>query len=400
MPISPPDALRRAHVGTVLTFALIGVVNGILASRLPGLAAKLSLGTGQVGLVILSWGTAALATSQVMRWLVTALGSRTLLRLGAPLATVAACLIGLSPSFPLLLCAAGLFGVTSGISEAMVNAQGSLVERLSGRSVMNGLHAGWSAGAVTGGVLAAVLAACQVAYTPSVVGVAGACLPVVLLAGRTYLPGESEQEESGDRRGLPRVIYLIGVIAFAGLLLEGMVGDWSGLLLSRDLHAAPAMAAAAYPVFELATFTGRLFGDRLSDRFGCRGPLTAAGLASALGILAVVLAPSAMAAVAAFGLTGLAVCVIVPMSMSMAGGLAPGRADAAIAQVSAMGYAGLLLGPVFVGFVAQATSLRSSLACTAVAALLVTAGSRGLPAKVPSTKSGQPDRSTADATAP
>jgi MFS family permease len=400
VPSSPPRALRRAHVGTVLTFALIGVLNGILASRLPGLAAKLSLGTGQVGLVILSWGTAALATSQVMRWLVAALGSRTLLRLGAPLATVAVCLIGLSPSFPLLLCAAGLFGVTSGVSEAMVNAQGSQVERLSGRSVMNGLHAGWSAGAVTGGVLAAVLAACQVAYTPSVVGVAGTCLPLMLLAGRTYLPDESEQEESGDRRGLPRVIYLIGVIAFAGLLLEGMVGDWSGLLLSKDFHAAPAMAAAAYPVYELATFTGRLFGDRLSDRFGCRGPVAAAGVATALGILAVVLAPSAMAAVAAFGLTGLAVCVIVPMSMSMAGGLAPGRSDAAIAQVSAMGYAGLLLGPVFVGFVAQATSLRTSLACTVVAALLVAAGSRGLPAKVPSTKSGQPERSPAGAPTP
>lgn len=376
----PPGTLRRAHAGVVVTFALIGVVNGILVARLPGLAAKLGLDAGKVGILILTWGVAATLTMQCVRWLVAAVGNRALLRVGAPAVTVAVGLFGLSPSYPLLLAAAACFGVTSGVAETMMNAQGSLVERLSGRPLMNGLHAGWSTGAVTGGLLAALLAALHVSYTVSVVAVAVCALPVALAVGGTYLDEPAEEETSEGRRGLPASVYVIGAISFLGLLLEGLVADWSGLLLHGDLHASEALAALAYPAFELATLTGRLFGDRLRVRVGGRSLLAAAGGATAVGVLVVVTAGSAPVAIAGFALTGLAVCVVVPLTMSLAGTVAPGRSDAAIAQVSAMGYSGLLVGPVVIGFVAEASTLRTGIGLTTVAALLIAAGSRAVPA--------------------
>ncbi|MFF5809012.1 MFS transporter [Streptomyces sp. NPDC012746] len=379
MQSSPASTLRRAHRGVVATFALVGVVNGILAARLPGLAAKLGLDTGDVGLVILSWGIAATLTMQCMRWIVAALGNRLLLRVGTPLVTVAVGLIALSSSFPLLLAAAAGFGVASGIAEAMMNAQGSLVERRAARPLMNGFHAGWSAGAVAGGLLAVLLAALDVPYTASVLGVAAVAFPLALAVGWTYLDEPAEEEETTQRGSLPGIVYLIGAVAFMALLLEGLVADWSGLLLVRDLHTTEAVAAIAYPVYELATFSGRLFGDRLRLRFGSRPLLAAAGTTTALGVLLVVLAPSAVWAIAGFALTGLAVCIVVPMCMSLAGAVAPGRSDAAIAQVSAIGYAGLLVGPVLIGFVAEATSLRTGIATAIAIALLIAAAARRMP---------------------
>ncbi|MEU3356306.1 MFS transporter [Streptomyces sp. NPDC037389] len=376
----PPDTLRRAHVGVFATFALIGVVNGILVARLPGLAGKLGLDAGKVGVLILTWGIAATVTMQCVRWLVAALGNRALLRVGAPAVTVAVGLFGLSPGYPLLLAAAACFGMTSGVAETMMNAQGSLVERLSGRPLMNGLHAGWSTGAVTGGLLAALLAALHVSYTVSVVSVAVCALPVALAVGRTYLDEPAEEETSEARRSLPASVYVIGAISFLGLLLEGLVADWSGLLLHGDLHTSEALAALAYPAFELATLTGRLFGDRLRVRVGGRSLLAAAGGATAVGVLVVVTAGTASVAIAGFALTGLAVCVVVPLTMSLAGTVAPGRSDAAIAQVSAMGYSGLLVGPVVIGFVAEASTLRTGIGLMTVAALLIAAGSRAVPA--------------------
>ncbi|MCP3820231.1 MFS transporter [Streptomyces sp. A3M-1-3] len=383
MQSSPAGTLRRSHRGVVATFALVGVVNGILAARLPGLAAKLGLDTGDVGLVILSWGVAATVTMQCMRWIVATLGNRLLLRVGTPLVTVAVGLIALSSSFPLLLAAAAGFGVASGIAEAMMNAQGSLVERRTGRPLMNGFHAGWSAGAVAGGLLAVLLAALDVSYTASVLGVAVVAFPLALAVGRTYLDEPVEAEEPTHRRNLPGIVYLIGAVAFLALLLEGLVADWSGLLLARDLHTTEAVAAIAYPVYELATFSGRLFGDRLRLRYGSRSLLAAAGTTTALGVLLVVIAPSAVWAIAGFGLTGLAVCIVVPLCMSLAGALAPGRADAAVAQVSAIGYAGLLIGPVLIGFVAEATSLRTGIATAIAAALLITAAASQMPQRLP-----------------
>ncbi|MFE2147858.1 MFS transporter [Streptomyces sp. NPDC059456] len=388
MQSSPASTLRRAHRGVVATFALVGVVNGILAARLPGLAVKLGLDTGDVGLVILSWGIAATATMQCMRWIVAALGNRLLLRIGTPLVTVAVGLIALSSSFPLLLAAAAGFGVASGIAEAMMNAQGSLVERRAERPLMNGFHAGWSAGAVAGGLLAVALAALDVPYTASVLGVAVIALPLALAVGWTYLDEPAEEEEATDRHKLPGIVYLIGAVAFLALLLEGLVADWSGLLLARELHTTEAVAAIAYPVYELATFSGRLFGDRLRLRCGSRSILAAAGATTALGVLLVVTAPSAVWAIAGFALTGLAVCIVVPLCMSLAGSAAPGHSDAAIAQVSAIGYAGLLVGPVLIGFVAEATTLRTGIATAIAVALLITAASRRMPQGRPATGAG------------
>ncbi|MFF5447222.1 MFS transporter [Streptomyces sp. NPDC012888] len=395
---SPASALRRAHRGVVATFALVGVVNGVLAARLPGLAAKIGLDTGDVGLVILSWGVAATVTMQCMRWIVAALGNRLLLRVGTPLVTVSVGLIGLSPSFPLLLAAAAGFGVASGVAEAMMNAQGSLVERRAGRPLMNGFHAGWSAGAVAGGLLAVLLAALDVPYTASVLGVAAVSLPLALAVGWTYLDEPAEEEdETGQRRNLPGVVYLIGAVAFMALLIEGLVADWSGLLLTRELHTTEAVAALAYPLYEVATFTGRLFGDRLRLRFGSRRLLATAGGATAAGVLTVVMAPSAAWAIAGFGVTGLAVCIVVPLCMSLAGAAVPGGSDAAVAQVSAIGYAGLLVGPVLIGFVAEATSLRTGIAMAIGVALFITLGAGRMP-RVPAAAGSGPERiGTADA---
>ncbi|MEW2413039.1 MFS transporter [Streptomyces sp. NPDC046866] len=392
MQSSPESALRRAHRGVLGTFALVGVVNGILAARLPGLASKLGLDTGDVGLVILSWGVAATLTMQCMRWIVAALGNRVLLRIGTPMVTVSVGLIALSPSFPLLLAAAAGFGVTSGVAEAMMNAQGSLVERRARRPLLNGFHAGWSAGAVAGGLLAVLLAALDVPYTASVLGVAAVALPAALAVGWTYLdePAE-EEEESEERRNLPGIIYLIGAVAFMALLLEGLVADWSGLLLTRELHTTEAVAALAYPLYEVATFTGRLFGDRLRLRCGSRPLLAAAGTVTALGVLLVVVAPSAAWAIAGFGLTGLAVCIVVPLCMSLAGAVVPGRSDAAIAQVSAIGYAGLLVGPVLIGFVAEAGSLRTGIAMAIGVALFITVAAGRMPSGLPAAPLPDPD---------
>ncbi|MFI8103810.1 MFS transporter [Streptomyces sp. NPDC086023] len=388
MQTPPASALRRAHRGVLGTFALVGVVNGILAARLPGLAAKLGLDAGDVGLVILSWGVAATLTMQCMRWIVAAVGNRLLLRIGTPLVTVSVGLIALSPSFPLLLAAAAGFGVTSGVAEAMMNAQGSLVERRSGRPMMNGFHAGWSAGAVAGGLLAVLLAALDVPYTASVLGVAAVALPTAFAVGWTYLDEPAEEEETEQRGNLPGIVYLIGAVAFMALLVEGLVADWSGLLLTRELHTTEAVAALAYPLYEVATFTGRLFGDRLRLRLGSRPLLAAAGSATALGVLLVVVAPSAAWAIAGFALTGLAVCIVVPLCMSLAGAVVPGRSDAAIAQVSAIGYAGLLVGPVLIGFVAEASSLRTGIATAIGVALFIAVAASRMPRGLPAAGSG------------
>ncbi|MFG2086410.1 MULTISPECIES: MFS transporter [unclassified Spirillospora] len=377
--------LLRARSGTFLTFALAGLLTGVWVARMPALAARFGTTEGEIGIVVLVWGLGAIVAMQALRGVMSRAGSRAVLRAALPLTSLSFAAIALAPSYGVLLAAVVLFGMTFGITDIAMNAQGSVVERAYRRPVMSGMHAGWCVGAMSGGVFGVVTAAAGFGFTTTVLTAALLSMPAGLALGRTYLPDPARPEAgaasgTGRRaRRLPPAVYLIGVLAFIAFMTEGSIADWSGLLLHDEMGATEAVAAAGYPVFELAMLLGRLVGDRVRMRVGTRRLLTGAGLGTALGMSVVVLAPGPGVAIAGFFVTGLVVCTVVPTTISLAGTAAPDRPAAAVAQVGAMGYGGLLLGPVVVGFLSEATSLRVGVGTVVVLALLIAAGARFVP---------------------
>lgn len=376
--------LSRARWGTFLTFALAGLLTGVWVARMPALSAKFGTGEGETGIVVLVWGLGAIAAMQALRGLMSRAGSRAVLRAALPLTSLSFAAVALAPSYGALLAAVVLFGMTFGITDIAMNAQGSVVERAYRRSVMSGMHAGWCVGAMSGGVFGVVTAAAGLGFTATVLTAALLSLPAGLALGRAYLPDPprpAAHAGPGKGRGarMPAAVYLIGVLGFIAFMTEGSIADWSGLLLHEEMGATEAVAAAGYPVFELAMLLGRLAGDRVRMRAGIRRLLIGAGLGTALSMSVVVLAPGPAVAIAGFFVTGLVVCTVVPTTISLAGTAAPDRPAAAVAQVGAMGYGGLLLGPVVIGFLSEATSLRVGVGTVVVLALLIAAGARFVP---------------------
>jgi MFS family permease len=374
--------LFQARMGTFATFALGGLLCGIWVARMPALSAKFGIGSGEVGVVLLVWGVAALIAMQGLRGVIARAGSRVALRVSAPLAATTAGLVAVAPTYELLLVAIALFGMAFGVMDVSMNAQASVVERAHGRPLMSGMHAGWCVGAMTGGLLGSLTAALGLSFTQSVLASAVVGLPAALLTGPAYLadPPAPVVVAGARRSRLPMTVYLIGGLAFLAFMAEGTIADWSGLLLHDELNASEAVAALGYPLFELAMLCGRLVGDRVRQRLGTRRLLALAGLGTAGSMSVVLLAPSTPVALAGFFLTGSAVCTVIPTMVSLAGTIAPGRSAASVAQVGAMGYGGLLLGPMMIGFLADRTSLRLALGLVLVLSLLVSLGVRFLPA--------------------
>ncbi|MEU6035768.1 MFS transporter [Actinomadura sp. NPDC047616] len=374
--------LFRSRLGSFLTFALAGLLCGVWTARMPALADKFRTGESEIGIVVLVWGLGALAAMQGLRGVMARAGSRGVLRVALPLTALAYTSVALAPSYGVLLAAVALFGMTFGVTDIAMNAQASVVEQAYRRPIMSGMHAGWCVGAMSGGLFGVLTAALGLGFTRTVLTAGLLAVPAALALGRTYLPDPAAPAGAGDgrrRTRLPAAVYLIGVLAFIAFMAEGSIADWSGLLLHQEMGASQALAALGYPVFELAMLLGRLFGDRVRVRLGTRRMLAAAGIGTSLSMTVVVLAPSAPVAVAGFFLTGLVVCTVVPTTMSLAGTAAPGRSGAAVAQVGAMGYGGLLLGPVVVGFLSEATSLRVGVGVVVLLALLISAGARFVP---------------------
>ncbi|MFB9903458.1 MFS transporter [Allokutzneria oryzae] len=370
--------VARARRSTAATFALVGFVFGVWTVRIPALADRLSLGESAVGFTVFAWGIGALTCMQLTRSVLARSGSRTVLRLAAPAVGLGVLLVSVADSYPVLLAFAVLFGMAFGLTDIAMNAQASTVELAMGRPVMNGMHAGWSAGAVLGGLAGAAAAAAGLGFTPTLALAGALSVPVAVLLGRDYLcdpTGTGAGEPVRGRVRLPAAVYLVGALCFIAFLIEGSVADWSGLYLRDALGAGDSLAALGYPAFEVAMLAGRLVGDRASARYGARHLLGAAGVGTAGAFVLVVASGSPWSALLGFALVGAAVCVAVPLTFSLAGTVVPQRlAGVAIAQVGALGYTGLLLGPVLIGLVAEASDLRVGMAAVAGLALVISAG--------------------------
>ncbi|MEQ4719047.1 MFS transporter [Nonomuraea sp. B19D2] len=376
-------ALRSARYGAILTFALAGLMVGTMTVRIPALTDKLSLSESTVGTILLVWGLGALATMQSMRKVMARAGSRAVLRVGGPLTALGLLAVAFAPNLPLLLVAVAFFGMAFGTVDVAMNAQGSTVEQAYGRPLMNGMHAGWCVGAISAGALGSLAIAVGLPFTANVALIGLVSLPVMVGLGRTYLPEPPATGTMAEaRRRMPPIVYLLGAIMFFAFMVEGTVADWNGLYLRNELGAPEALAALGYPVFEVGMLVARLTGDRLRTRFGVRGMLTVSGVATAGFFAVVLLAPAASVAVFTMFFVGLGVATISPLTLSLAG-TATDTPGPAIAQAGAMGYAGLLLGPVVIGFLSDATSLRTALGIGVVLGALIALASRLLPRREP-----------------
>ena len=115
----------------------------------------------------------------------------------------------------------------------------------------------------------------------------------------------------------------------------------------------------------------RLTGDRLTARAG-RVPIVRIGAALggvALGLA--LLAEHPAAAFIAFACLGVGIANVFPLVVSAASrSPAPGMA---IATVSTGGYAGVLVGPPAIGFLADASSLPRALALIVILCAVITA---------------------------
>jgi MFS family permease len=297
-----------------------------------------------------------------------------------------------------------VFGIGyGGLNVAMNSLAVDLVAVLR-RPVMPSFHAAWSlgglAGAALGGLAAPVLTPLAHFSLVCILGLAltAVCgsivlatpLPVAQAENATAAPGAGgsegvagrgepgAQEEvpnegapslsrSAGHAGVWRTVLLLGVIALCSTYGEGAVSDWGALHLREDLGAAPGLAAAGYAAFALAEACGRLAGSALLARLGQTRVLVFGGVVTFVGMIAAALSPVLPLALLGFALAGLGVANAFPTAMARVGILAGPHG---VATASTLGYAGFLLGPPTIGFLAGAISLRVALTTVSLLAVV------------------------------
>jgi predicted MFS family arabinose efflux permease len=242
-----------------------------------------------------------------------------------------------------------------GTIDVAMNIHGVEVEAREKRPLMSGFHAQFSVGGLAGAALVTALLSLGAAWQVSMVVGAGVTAVTLLLASPKLLKA---------RGGAPvpftfpsGVVLLIAVLAAISFLLEGAVLDWGALLIIERKLLAAENAGLGFIVFSVAMVLARLSGDKIVAKLGERLLLAGGSLAIISGIAILLLSPWPAIAITGFFLIGLGAANIVPILFSAAGRQKIMPASLAIASVTTVGYAGILLGPTAIGFVANHTSL-------------------------------------------
>ena len=362
-----PD-VRRARLAVGTLFLLNGATLGSWVARIPVVQDVLGLDDARLGTALLGLSAGVVVTLPIAGGIVARRGARPVTAIGTAIVAVALAVVPHAGTLLELFGALLLLGVGMSSVDVSMNAQGVAVERMAGRRVMVGLHGVWSAGGLIGTGLGSLAIAAGLSTSTHLL-IAGA---VVALAGAAAISQTGhvptgQRETTGPALVWPRgALWLLGIVALSSAFGEGGIADWGGIYLRDVAGASDATAPLGFLVFSLTMATMRFLGDAVATRLGASLTVRLGGAVAGVGMAIALLVPSVPVALVGFGLAGVGLSVIVPLSFAAAGrtpGITEGEAVAAVATVA---YSALLAGPPIIGFLSRATNLTVSLGLVAL----------------------------------
>jgi MFS family permease len=200
---------------------------------------------------------------------------------------------------------------------------------------------------------------------------------VAVAAGLWRVPAPAAAvpvEARASLRQLPGLLVVLGALCALAFFVENAWQSWGAVHLESDLDASPALGALAPALFAAAAAASRLGGHALIGRFDEIVLMRAGALAATAGTLLAALAPAAALALAGIVVAGAGISICAPILFSIAGrSVDEAVRGAAVSVVTTIAYLGFLVGPAAVGLLADATTLRASLAAAAAVALALAA---------------------------
>ncbi|MEW2506093.1 MFS transporter [Amycolatopsis sp. NPDC047767] len=346
---------RAARVATWSFFALNGFAVGMWVVHIPVVERATGISHTTLGALLLVLGGAAFVGMQVSGPLADRFGHRRVVPAAGVLLGLALFLPGLATSWWALGLSLLVFGFFNGSLDVAMNAQAVVVERAYPRPIMAAFHAMWSIGGALAAVVGAAVLGAGVPTAVTLSSTGALCVVASLAAGRLLLdsgrpaPVETTPVAPVRSRTPARVVWLLGALAFALMLAEGVANDWAALHLQDVLGTSASTAALAYGSFAVAMTVGRFATDRVAALAGPVAVVRYGSALAAVGLATASLSPWVPLALAGWAIFGLGLAGGVPQLFTAAGNLDTRASGALMARVVGLGYVGLLAGPALIG---------------------------------------------------
>ena len=339
------------------------------ASLIPFLRQQLQIQDDHLGFLLLAVGLGALIMMMLAGSIAGRLGCRRSLTIAGLAIAVVLNVLCYVPAYAAALVMAVLLGSSLGLLDVVVNINGIFIERKVHKRLMSGLQAMWSLGNFAGAAFFASLL--HLGFYWKIVMIAGAVfIGLCVCFFAPHLHGERQASGKGASLVLPKgKIVLIGLVCTIAFLVEGSINDWSGVFMTTEKGIDISQSGLGLTLFTASAFLARLPGDSLTMHFGPRRLLALSLPVAFAGFLGILLISGVPFLFASYVLIGVGCANTVPIFYSSLGTQKDMPVADAVAAVSTIGYAGILLAPAVLGFIGRAFSLTASFAL--VTALLV-----------------------------
>ncbi|WAC72320.1 MFS transporter [Roseateles sp. SL47] len=342
-----------------LAFLVAGFGVACWAPLVPFARQRLGIDEGALGVLLLCLGLGSVSAMLMAGVICARHGTKRL---------IIASGLGMAVTLPLLSvlatpwslgAALAVFGACLGSLDVAMNVNAVEVEKQSGRPLMSGFHALYSVGGFAGAGFMTLLLSLE--FEPLHATLLGAVLmAAAVVMAWPYLLLTSSSSQAPLFVAPRGLVVLLAALAGIIFLVEGAILDWSALLITSTGLVNKAQGGLGFMLFSVAMTVGRFSGDALVSRLGDRTTLISGGLLGALGVAVVVLSPMAALAALGFVMVGLGASNLVPVLFRRAGQQTVMPAAFAVAAVTSTGYAGVLLGPALIGFVAHGVGLSNA----------------------------------------
>ena len=402
---------RKLIFSNRLSFLAAGFSIAAWAPMIPYVKDRFSLDEHTLGLLLLCVGIGSFVAMPLNGYFTSKFGCRGPIYLAAIAA--AACIGAIPFTYNLYVMAFILFvmGIAAITIDVVSNVNAALVEEVTERNIMSGLHGLYSVGGLLCSLSVTFLLSIKFDLT-LVGGMAAVFSLLLVVAGCKHLItnvhigksveqatsseqeaysklAQGEQNASRQRENCEQelshgqqsstlkyythpTVLLIGIMCLIMFMTEASMLDWSGVFLHSQRGLALEHADYGYAAFAVMMTICRLTGDKVVSKFG-RGKVIIIGTMFIMaGFIVAVVIPHYSAAFLGFALIGVGASNVVPQLVSITARIKEVPTHISVTIVNTIGFTGILIGPALIGFLAHAITLPYTYLCQALSVLFVT----------------------------
>ena len=362
------DLPREVSVLVVASF-FVAVGFGIIVPAIPLFARSFGVSNAAVGLIISLFALSRFASGLFSGKLVDKFGERTVFAVGVAFVALSVGACGIAQSYNQLL----FFRAAGGLGSSMFSVAASSVilrsvsdaQRGHAQSVYNGSFLlGAIAGPAIGGGLAAVSLRAPFFVYAIALSISGTVAFIFFTSEHLQAPKKSEGKKVAmslkDALALKGYRYALVITFVSSWVIFGVRTSILPLFITEQLKSTAAVVGWGFTISAVIQGTLILRAGRVSDERGRRFILVIGTTIAFVGIVIMTLTLNPLMFFISMAIIGLGNAFLASAPATIVGDLIEGKGGQVIALFQMAGDAGMIVGPVIVGFIADHYGYRAA----------------------------------------